>query len=79
LKLIPPLAVAASTEEVVKEDFEFLLQTTAIGADLLHKHIKWDNKAKEKEFKRQFVVHVTKKLRLIFKSSSTDYSKQVKQ
>jgi len=39
----------------------------------------WNNEAKEREFKRQSVDHVTNKLRLIVDSTSADCSNQVEQ
>jgi hypothetical protein len=44
-----------------------------------YKRLTWNNKAKEIEFKRQFVAHVTKQQQLIVDSTSADCSNQVKQ
>ena len=45
----------------------------------LYKRFTWTSEAKEREFKRQFVAHVTKKLRLIVDLTSANCSKQVEQ
>jgi len=45
----------------------------------LYEEHTWNNEAKEREFKRQFVDHATKKLQLIVDSSSANCSKQVEQ
>jgi len=49
------------------------------GIKELIKYSAWNNEAKEKEFKHQFVAHVTKKLRPIVDSTSANCSKQVEQ
>jgi hypothetical protein len=52
---------------------------TIYYASYRHELHKWENGGKEKEFKRQFVAHVTKKERIIFNSTSVNCSNQVEQ
>ncbi|KAG7207346.1 hypothetical protein KM043_009010 [Ampulex compressa] len=49
------------------------------GALYLYERLTWTNKAKEREFKRQYVAHATKKLRLIVDLTSANCSHQVQQ
>lgn len=49
------------------------------GALYLYERLTWTNKAKEAEFKRQYVAHATKKLRLIVDLTSANCSHQVQQ
>ncbi|XP_044732755.1 transmembrane GTPase Marf isoform X2 [Chrysoperla carnea] len=49
------------------------------GALYLYERLTWTNKAKEKQFKRQYVQHATKKLRLIVDLTSANCSHQVQQ
>ncbi|XP_011684297.1 PREDICTED: transmembrane GTPase Marf-like [Wasmannia auropunctata] len=49
------------------------------GALYLYERLTWTNKAKEHEFKRQYVAHATKKLRLIVDLTSANCSHQVQQ
>ncbi|XP_043682720.1 transmembrane GTPase Marf isoform X3 [Vespula pensylvanica] len=49
------------------------------GALYLYERLTWTNKAKESEFKRQYVAHATKKLRLIVDLTSANCSHQVQQ
>lgn len=49
------------------------------GALYLYERLTWTNKAKEREFKRQYVEHATKKLRLIVDLTSANCSHQVQQ
>ncbi|XP_014208736.1 transmembrane GTPase Marf isoform X2 [Copidosoma floridanum] len=49
------------------------------GALYLYERLTWTNKAKEREFKRQYVSHVTQKLRLIVDLTSANCSHQVQQ
>lgn len=49
------------------------------GALYLYERLTWTNKAKEREFKRQYVNHATKKLRLIVDLTSANCSHQVQQ
>jgi hypothetical protein len=49
------------------------------GGRYVYKRLRWNNEAKEKEFKQQFVVHVTKKQQMIVDLTSTNYSRQVEQ
>ncbi|XP_066585247.1 transmembrane GTPase Marf isoform X2 [Prorops nasuta] len=49
------------------------------GALYLYERLTWTNKAKEREFKRQYVDHATKKLRLIVDLTSANCSHQVQQ
>lgn len=49
------------------------------GALYLYERLTWTNKAKEREFKRQYVSHATKKLRLIVDLTSANCSHQVQQ
>ncbi|KAH0955083.1 hypothetical protein HN011_006102 [Eciton burchellii] len=54
--------------------------TTAIyGALYLYERLTWTNKAKEREFKRQYVAHITQKLRLTMDFISSNCSHQVQQ
>ncbi|BES91771.1 fzo-like conserved region [Nesidiocoris tenuis] len=45
----------------------------------LYERLTWTNKAKEREFKRQYVDHATKKLKLIVDLTSANCSHQVQQ
>ena len=61
----------------------FLL-SSAVGATYfvgkyVYKRAKWNDEAKEREFKCQFVGHVTKKQQLIVDSTSANCSHQVQQ
>jgi len=56
-----------------------LTSALAGGSFYLYKRLTWTNKAKEIEFKRQFVAHVIKKEQLIVDSTSVNCSKQVEQ
>ncbi|XP_043269906.1 transmembrane GTPase Marf isoform X1 [Venturia canescens] len=49
------------------------------GSLYLYERLTWTNKAKEREFKRQYVDHATKKLRLIVDLTSANCSHQVQQ
>ncbi|KAK2584330.1 hypothetical protein KPH14_006721 [Odynerus spinipes] len=49
------------------------------GALYLYERLTWTNKAKEAEFKRQYVAHASKKLRLIVDLTSANCSHQVQQ
>ncbi|XP_024945667.1 transmembrane GTPase Marf isoform X3 [Cephus cinctus] len=49
------------------------------GALFLYERLTWTNKAKEREFKKQYVDHATKKLRLIVDLTSANCSHQVQQ
>nr|XP_012146448.1 PREDICTED: transmembrane GTPase Marf isoform X3 [Megachile rotundata] len=49
------------------------------GALYLYERLTWTNKAKEREFKRQYVSHATKKLKLIVDLTSANCSHQVQQ
>ncbi|XP_012270307.1 transmembrane GTPase Marf [Orussus abietinus] len=49
------------------------------GALYLYERLTWTSKAKEREFKRQYVAHATKKLRLIVDLTSANCSHQVQQ
>lgn len=49
------------------------------GALYMYERLTWTNKAKEREFKRQYVDHATKKLRLIVDLTSANCSHQVQQ
>ncbi|XP_011259031.1 transmembrane GTPase Marf isoform X2 [Camponotus floridanus] len=49
------------------------------GALYLYERLTWTNSAKEREFKRQYVAHATKKLRLIVDLTSANCSHQVQQ
>ncbi|XP_032679191.1 transmembrane GTPase Marf isoform X1 [Odontomachus brunneus] len=49
------------------------------GTLYLYERLTWTNKAKEREFKRQYVDHATKKLRLIVDLTSANCSHQVQQ
>ncbi|CAL1674718.1 unnamed protein product [Lasius platythorax] len=49
------------------------------GALYLYERLTWTNNAKEREFKRQYVAHATKKLRLIVDLTSANCSHQVQQ
>uniref|UniRef100_A0A069DW95 Putative transmembrane gtpase marf n=1 Tax=Panstrongylus megistus TaxID=65343 RepID=A0A069DW95_9HEMI len=54
--------------------------TTALyGCLYLYERLTWTNKAKEREFKRQYVDHATKKLKLIVDLTSANCSHQVQQ
>lgn len=49
------------------------------GALYLYERLTWTNTAKEREFKRQYVDHATKKLKLIVDLTSANCSHQVQQ
>lgn len=49
------------------------------GGLYMYERLTWTNKAKEREFKRQYVEHATKKLRLIVDLTSANCSHQVQQ
>lgn len=49
------------------------------GALYLYERLTWTNTAKEREFKRQYVSHATKKLKLIVDLTSANCSHQVQQ
>ncbi|XP_063231897.1 transmembrane GTPase Marf [Bacillus rossius redtenbacheri] len=49
------------------------------GCLYLYERLTWTNKAKERSFKRQYVSHATKKLRLIVDLTSANCSHQVQQ
>lgn len=49
------------------------------GALYAYERLTWTNKAKEKLFKRQYVQHATRKLRLIVDLTSANCSHQVQQ
>jgi len=49
------------------------------GVLYLYERLSWTTKAKEREFKRQYVDHATKKLRLIVDLTSANCSHQVQQ
>lgn len=60
--------------------WKLILVTGAIyGCIYLYERLTWTNKAKEREFKRQYVAHATKKLRLIVDLTSANCSHQVQQ
>ncbi|XP_023718994.1 transmembrane GTPase Marf isoform X2 [Cryptotermes secundus] len=56
-----------------------LITGSVYGLIYLYERLTWTNKAKEREFKRQYVTHVTKKLRLIVDLTSANCSHQVQQ
>lgn len=45
----------------------------------LYERLTWTNKAKEKSFKKQYVAHATRKLRMIVDLTSANCSHQVQQ
>lgn len=45
----------------------------------LYERLTWTNKAKERAFKKQYVQHATRKLRLIVDLTSANCSHQVQQ
>lgn len=45
----------------------------------LYERLTWTNRAKEKSFKKQYVDHITKKLRMIIDLTSANCSHQVQQ
>ncbi|XP_066997759.2 transmembrane GTPase Marf [Anabrus simplex] len=60
--------------------WRLILVTAAVyGCVYLYERLMWTNKAKEREFKRQYVSHATKKLRLIVDLTSANCSHQVQQ
>lgn len=52
---------------------------TIYGALYLYERLTWTNRAREREFKRQYVAHATKKLKLIVDLTSANCSHQVQQ
>jgi hypothetical protein len=67
----PVVAAAAATAGATA--------ATYYGFDYTLKYLAWNDAAKEQEFKRQFVAHVTKKRHSIVDSTSADCSNQVEQ
>lgn len=60
--------------------WRLIVVTGAIyGCLYLYERLTWTNKAKERAFKRQYVDHATKKLRLIVDLTSANCSHQVQQ
>jgi len=55
------------------------ISTAIYGALYLYERLTWTNKAKEREFKRQYVAHITQKLRLTMDFISSNCSHQVQQ
>jgi hypothetical protein len=51
----------------------------AYGGHCVYEFVMWDNVAKERKFKLQFVAHVTNELRLIVCQTSANWSNQVEQ
>lgn len=49
------------------------------GCLYLYERLTWTNKAKEKSFKKQYVQHATRKLRMIVDLTSSNCSHQVQQ
>lgn len=49
------------------------------GCLYLYERLTWTNKAKEKAFKKQYVQHATRKLRMIVDLTSANCSHQVQQ
>ena len=49
------------------------------GGLYMYERLTWTNKAKERCFKRQYVEHATRKLRLIVDLTSANCSHQVQQ
>lgn len=49
------------------------------GCIYFYERLTWTNKAKERTFKKQYVNHATKKLRLIVDLTSANCSHQVQQ
>jgi mitofusin len=56
-----------------------LITGSVYGLIYLYERLMWTNKAKEREFKRQYVAHATKKLQLIVDLTSANCSHQVQQ
>ncbi|ODM94964.1 Transmembrane GTPase Marf [Orchesella cincta] len=57
---------------------EYIVVTGILyGGLYMYERLTWTNKAKEREFKRQYVDHATKKLRLIVDLTSANCSHQV--
>ena len=60
--------------------WRLIVATGAIyGVLYLYERLSWTTKAKEREFKRQYVHHATSKLRLIVDLTSANCSHQVQQ
>lgn len=60
--------------------WRLIVATGAIyGCLYLYERLSWTTKAKEREFKRQYVEHATSKLRLIVDLTSANCSHQVQQ
>lgn len=77
-------------ERVVQESFPLQMMKTVgwrlifatgvvYGGLYLYERLTWTNKAKERTFKRQYVDHATRKLRLIVDLTSANCSHQVQQ
>jgi len=71
-------AAAAAAAAPVAAGAGLAVATFYVGK-YFYKRFTWNNEAKEKEFKSQFVAHVTKKKQLIVGSASANCSKQVEQ
>ena len=74
----PAIAAAVAVAAAAAAVAAAAAATYYIGKSL-YKRFTWTSEAKEREFKRQFVAHVTKKLRLIVDLTSANCSKQVEQ
>ncbi|KAK4876273.1 hypothetical protein RN001_012695 [Aquatica leii] len=60
--------------------WRIIILTGAIYSGLyLYERLTWTNKAKEKSFKKQYVAHATRKLRMIVDLTSANCSHQVQQ
>jgi len=60
--------------------WKLILATSILyGGVYLYERLTWTNKAKERTFKRQYVDHATRKLRLIVDLTSANCSHQVQQ
>uniref|UniRef100_T1JMD1 Dynamin-type G domain-containing protein n=1 Tax=Strigamia maritima TaxID=126957 RepID=T1JMD1_STRMM len=57
----------------------FILTGSIYGVLYVYERLTWTNKAKERAFKRQYVQHATRKLRLIVDLTSANCSHQVQQ
>ena len=78
IKNIPGLLVGGLLLKTV--GWRFILITGGFYASLyLYERLTWTNNAKCKEFKRQYVEHAARKLRLVVDMTSANCSHQVQQ
>jgi hypothetical protein len=76
--LITPVTATAATAAATAGTALIAAAAVEVGT-YFYKRLKWNSKDKERQLKRQFVVHVTNKQQRIFNLKSTNYSNQAEQ